>query len=230
MKELSGFARLSAAASLALAGLFSTAAEAQGFGVFNSCAQPSAYAGKLIKRVLDMTRQHFQPPLPTVYVCRNAWVPNAMAFTRQVGPNQWRHAMHYNPAFMAQLDAARQNEWAQLAVIAHEIGHLVQAHEAIQLGSYAPPQTLAALNYPWGRELYADRHAGFVMATLGAKPEDLAEAQLFMFSPHGSPSHPDTVSRLNAIYNGYTLGGGNAAGLPDPASLATDIMTRMTRW
>jgi hypothetical protein len=63
-----------------------------------------------------------------------------------------------------------------------------------------------------------------------ATPEDIEEAQRFMFSLHGSPTHPDTVSRLKALYDGYKKGGGNVATLPTPDNIAQGIYEQLSRW
>lgn len=202
----------------------SAPASAQPFNPMQFCQYPSQYAIDIFKKVVDETRKFAN--LPYTIICKNLAVPNAYALSYFDQLNGPQYTMHYNPMFMAQLDVSRQNDWAQIGVFAHEIGHLVEAAQTFN-NAWKP---VMSFNHPWQHELFADEHAGRVLARLGAEPKDIEEAQLFMFTMHGSPTHPDTISRLQALYKGYAQEGGDDSQLPPIQDISQNIFNRISRW
>lgn len=98
----------------------------------------------------------------------------------------------YNPAFMRELARSTGNYWSLVAVLAHEIGHLLLFHVEYE-----------------GRdhdfELEADRQAGFILRRMGAT---LAEAQsvFHQTSDTGSLTHPGRARRIQSIALGWQSG------------------------
>jgi hypothetical protein len=85
-----------------------------------------------------------------------------------------------------------------MTVLAHEVGHHAML-DTTWAGQY---------KHPWTRELGADWVSGLAMRRIGASlPDTLSGIQCSMgvFSP-GSPSHPDSQSRLQAITQGWWAG------------------------
>ncbi len=202
------------------------------------CLDPSPYSITVLKDVLEETRK--EVPLGEVALCRSYQVPNAYAIPVPVYQlNPWgqpvallgfQHFMYYNPLFMGQLDVSRNNKWAQYGVFAHEVGHFVDAEAQASQAMSQPMAMAFSFDSPWSKELFADRHAGRILARMGATAQDVEEAQRFMFTLHGSPTHPDTVSRLGALYEGYAGGGGDVSQLPSPDAIAQGIFEQVSRW
>ncbi len=112
-------------------------------------------------------------------------VANAAAYPPQGGRDGF---IVYNPDFLTRLFDI--NDWAATSVIAHEIGH----HLAIDA------------NHPNShrRELAADEISGCAMARMGATLEDATAAMLRGLPTNsGSPTHPGTSERINAIETAY---------------------------
>lgn len=96
----------------------------------------------------------------------------------------------YNPDFLNQLNSLHPA--APASVLAHEVGHFSQA------GGYAPNA--------WTRELSADYISGVSMRRLNVGANESQAALRSMFNIYGSPTHPDTPRRLNAMMTGYANG------------------------
>ena len=116
-------------------------------------------------------------------IYRSYQVENAGAFPSD-------RVVLYNPDFLNYLQ--RVHPAAPLSVIAHEVGHFSQA------GGYAPNS--------WTRELSADYISGVSMRRMGYDNGAASAALRSMFDAYGSPSHPDTPSRINAMLSGYSNG------------------------
>ena len=101
-----------------------------------------------------------------------------------------RRLLLYNPSFMQDIRGATGNPWAGIAVMAHEVGHHLEAHTITPGGSN--PRD----------ELEADEFAGNVLKRLGASLQD-AQAVFRTFSSRGSSTHPPRDARLTAVANGW---------------------------
>ncbi len=80
--------------------------------------------------------------------------------------------------------------WSELTVLAHEIGHHLNAH------------TLDGKGSRHDRELEADRFAGFVVSRLGGSL-DSALMLYREFSEEGSRTHPPRAKRMEAVEAGW---------------------------
>ena len=151
-------------------------------------------------------------------------VPNAAAATLPSGCGNvtvpCERALLYNPTFMQEMLDSTGNKWSSISVLAHEVGHHLEAH-TIRPGGSNPPD-----------ELEADEYSGFVLRKLGASLAD-TQAVFRTFSSGGSDTHPPRDARLTAVANGWTranrtgdgdtsclgigttTGGGTAAGRPN---------------
>lgn len=96
----------------------------------------------------------------------------------------------YNPRFMNGL--ARLHPAAPISVVAHEVGHFTPQ------GGFAPSS--------YTRELTADYVSGIAMRRIGYDQNAATVALRSMFDRFGSPSHPDTPRRINAMMQGYFSG------------------------
>ncbi len=92
----------------------------------------------------------------------------------------------YNPYFMNQLQMS--GVATPVSVLAHEVGHFVGP-----LQRHQNPQV---------RELDADCISGIAMRRMGASLQQAVHAQVLMPSG-GSPTHPPTQQRINAITKGF---------------------------
>ena len=98
------------------------------------------------------------------------------------------------------------NNWGNLFVLAHEVGHHINGH-SLDLVLYAADavgqQTLAQSRQD---ELEADEFAGFILAKLGG-PLSAANKVISSFSSNRDDTystHPSTTKRLAAAKRGYT--------------------------
>ena len=117
---------------------------------------------------------------------RSGGVPNAAAVIR--GSQRF---ILYNPSFMIQTRQQTHSNWAPVSIMAHEIGHHLNAHTLDNVGSRPD------------RELEADYFSGFILQRMGAT---LSEAQVAMNAlgdPIGSSTHPAKHDRLAAIATGW---------------------------
>ena len=97
----------------------------------------------------------------------------------------------YSPRFMQELREEVGNRWAGITVMAHEIGHHLEAHTISEKGSNP------------NDELEADEFAGNVLKRLGASLDD-AQAVFRIFPIEGSETHPSRDARLTAVATGWT--------------------------
>ena len=99
----------------------------------------------------------------------------------------------YNADWLKALDREANNQWAIYAIIAHEIGHYVLAHDRTAVGS---DPTI---------ELQADEYAGEVLAKMGACLSDAQAAfnSRIMQRQRGD-SHPPISERLAAVERGWS--------------------------
>ena len=118
-------------------------------------------------------------------------VPNAVATVIGQIPT-----IVYNPDFLGRLHYC--NWVAPISILAHEVGHHANLDTT----------WMAQFKHSWQRELAADWVSGLAMRRLGIP---LADAQTgivcsFGFFSPGSPSHPDSQRRLQAVQAGWYHG------------------------
>ena len=120
-------------------------------------------------------------------------INNAVAYT---SPTSGFRYILYDEEFMNSLSNRNNKYWANMAVLAHEVGHHINGHT---LG-----EDVSQYNNRL-QELEADEFAGFVLSKLGAALKEVEE----IFSNLGQDgddtyrSHPNKTRRLNAINKGF---------------------------
>ncbi|MFM9938272.1 MAG: NADase-type glycan-binding domain-containing protein [Hyphomicrobiaceae bacterium] len=114
-----------------------------------------------------------------------------------ITPNGQRF-IFYNATFMQKLKQKTTDQWTQVSILAHEVGHHLAFHTEI-----------AGNDHKF--ELEADYFSGFVMRRLGATL-DQAHAAIRAISPQvATASHPGLDQRLQIITIGWTDGGSQGA-------------------
>jgi len=98
----------------------------------------------------------------------------------------------YNPVFIDWINKTTNNKWANLALLAHEVGHHLNGHTIKKSGSRP------------ALELEADEFAGFVLRKLGASLEQAQEVMIYIAGNEASKTHPARNSRMQAIQNGWS--------------------------
>ena len=115
----------------------------------------------------------------------------------------------YDREFMNSI--SNGNNWANLFVLAHEVGHHINGHSVdlvLQIGEVVEPKALSVKRQ---QELEADEFAGFVLSKLGG-PISEANKIISRISTNSDDSystHPSRSKRLAAAKKGYD----NALGL-----------------
>jgi len=104
----------------------------------------------------------------------------------------------YNPIYIATLTNITKNNWAAMALLAHEVGHHINGHTRRRGGS--KPEL----------ELEADEFAGFILQKLGASLEQAQQVMHFIAKTTASSTHPARNSRLLAIEKGWNKATGEA--------------------
>ncbi len=140
----------------------------------------SAAAQQIIHNINDVIG------LEPKFQIRSANIPNAAAVI-----SSGQRFILYNPKFIDAINQAAKTQWASIAILAHEIGHHLNGHTLLGMGSR--PDI----------ELEADQFSGFVLRKMGAS---LGEAQLSMnivASRYASKTHPGKSARLASIENGW---------------------------
>ena len=115
-----------------------------------------------------------------------AGVPNAAAVIQD-----GRRYVLYNQRFMYSLRQETGSKWAPISILAHEIGHHLNAH-TLDRGGSRPDL-----------ELEADYFSGNVLQRMGADLDDALAAMDLLGSSSGSSTHPGKRDRLAAITNGW---------------------------
>ncbi|MEP7372188.1 MAG: hypothetical protein ABI675_02295 [Chitinophagaceae bacterium] len=100
----------------------------------------------------------------------------------------------YNPSFINWINKETHDKWANLALLAHEVGHHLNGHTIKRSGSRP------------ALELEADEFAGFVLHKLGASLEQAQEVMKYIANNKASKTHPARNSRMRAIQNGWSKG------------------------
>jgi hypothetical protein len=184
----------------------------------------SAHVSEIISAILRVT-QDASVSLSPIAVCRMPGLKNAQSIACPSG-NRYDFRIFYDPAPMAEIDVRSNNKFVPIGFFAHEVGHFV---ELMELSQIPITQKSFGLNMPWIEELRADRHAGFVLAKLGASYADVQAWQRLMFAGP-SFSHPGAVQRIEEMLRGYVAGGGATANAVDAAAVAREIAGEMSRW
>lgn len=110
----------------------------------------------------------------------------------------------YNPAFIESLNSAtKNNKWAIMTLLAHEIGHHMSGHTSRRGGN-----KLAL-------ELQADEFAGFIMQKMGATLQQSQNVMFYISKTEDSKTHPARSSRITAIEKGWV----KATGLNETSAL-----------
>ena len=110
----------------------------------------------------------------------------------------------YDKAFMKLINS-RTNDWASLAILAHEVGHHINGH-TLDLTMYAGGVVEAkSLAVKRKQELEADEFAGFILARLGATSDEaLAFTEVFQEKDDTYDTHPSKSKRVASVTKGYT--------------------------
>lgn len=152
---------------------------------------PSDQAREVIDEIMN------QMVLPSNFTIKAANVPNAMA---QV--IQGERYILYDETFMEQIYNQTGDYWAQVSILAHEIGHHLSGHTLGRGGSR--PEL----------ELQADKFSGSVLFRLGATLEQAQAAVSTLPDNIESTTHPAKSARMTAIAVGYRQAREQAGGVP----------------
>lgn len=129
--------------------------------------------------------------LPSNFKIKAANVDNAAATILCLDSVNCIRYILYNQEFMETVKNNSKSNFAELSILAHEIGHHLSGHTLLSSGN----------NHD--QELEADRFSGFILYKLGAT---LGESQIAvdqLCSEKGSLTHPPKSARLAAIANGW---------------------------
>ena len=113
-------------------------------------------------------------------------VSNAVAVIR----GKQRYIL-YSQFFMQQVKNATGNQWSEISILAHEIGHHLNNHTLEENGSRPD------------LELEADMFSGHVLYRMGASMADAVAAMNKVADENGSSTHPPRRTRVAAITNGW---------------------------
>lgn len=130
-------------------------------------------------------------------------ISNALAITY----NGNRYIL-YDKKFM-QLIAQYTNNWSNIFILAHEVGHHINGHT--RDAALAGVLSDSSLEKQRQEELEADKFAGFVLAKLGASLNQTVAA-VDLLSPttdDAYSTHPNKNKRLESIRIGYSNGSSN---------------------
>lgn len=108
----------------------------------------------------------------------------------------------YDPELMKDI-SDKTNEWSNLSILAHEIGHHVNGHPLDIDLTYNDLAELPTQTERKRDELEADYYSGFVMYKLGASLEESQEAILVYAAEKSIDNYPSRNERLVAIEEGY---------------------------
>lgn len=111
----------------------------------------------------------------------------------------------YDKKFMS-LISSRTNDWSNLTILAHEVGHHLNGHSIdLSMAKIVEPKSLAEKRK---QELEADEFAGFIMAKLGAPLSSvLSSISLITTDDDDTYStHPKRSKRLQRLSVGFNKG------------------------
>jgi hypothetical protein len=121
-----------------------------------------------------------------------ASVPNAVAVIQDK-----ERVILYSLVFMQRITNSTATEWSARTILAHEIGHHLNGHTLLGVGSRPP------------LELQADRFAGHAVRLMGGSLEQ-AMAAYQLLSLAGTETHPPKSARLEAVTKGWTEAAGGS--------------------
>ena len=107
-------------------------------------------ADKALNRIMKLTG------LPANFELKSASVPNACAVVKCDDYGDCKRYILYSQEFMENIKSETRTNYAELGVLAHEIGHHLSGHTLTNSGSR------------YDTELEADKFAGFILYKLGA--------------------------------------------------------------
>jgi len=143
---------------------------------------PSNEAERIVAEIVDALG------LDKNFTVRSSNVSNALATSF----NGTRY-IFYSTSFLEKFKADANTQWAAYSVMAHEIGHHLNAHNFGETN----PRARKML------ELEADQFSGSVLRMLGATIDE-AQAGLNTFDLQGETNtHPPTTARKEAVSNGW---------------------------
>ncbi|MBE8158378.1 MAG: hypothetical protein HAW59_03180 [Betaproteobacteria bacterium] len=102
-----------------------------------------------------------------------------------------RRFVLYGGNFMRDAEQKTGTKWGPVSIMAHEIGHHINAHTFSEQGDRRE------------LELEADIFSGGVLQKLGATLEESQAAMRFYTPEKGTDTHPGKTARLQAIYSGW---------------------------
>ena len=117
----------------------------------------------------------------------------------------------YDKEFMNSI--SNGNNWANLFVLAHEVGHHINGHSVdliLQIGEVVEPKALSVKRQ---QELEADEFAGFVLARLGGSISSINEVlvKISNNSDDSFSSHPSRDKRILAAIKGFNKDSNNSS-------------------
>ena len=147
--------------------------------------EPDDEARNFFRQLLDAAG--FPPIDDRIQIRASKDTDNAEAFVER-----GQRYILYNSAFMREIAELTGNYWSLVAVLAHEIGHLLLFHVEFD-----------------GRfhefELEADRQAGFILRRMGATLEE-AQGVFRHFPESDTPTHPGRARRIQSVALGWHSG------------------------
>ncbi len=108
----------------------------------------------------------------------------------------------YDKKFMS-LISSRTNDWSNLTILAHEVGHHLNGHSIdLSMAKIVEPKSLAEKRR---QELEADEFAGFIMAKLGAPLSSVLSSMSLITTDDDDTysTHPKRSRRLERLKVGY---------------------------
>jgi hypothetical protein len=140
----------------------------------------SADAEKIVSDIMNATGLNCR------FRIKEANVPNVEATIK----HHERYIL-YNSEFVNKVNAVTKSKWANIFILAHEVGHHLDGH------------TEAGLRSCPAIELEADQFAGFVLYKMGATLEQAQLAMYYISNAQSSKTHPARADRLTAIEQGW---------------------------
>lgn len=141
--------------------------------------EPSDAAVAFVDKIL-----HYSG-LPNRFEIKEAQVNNAIAVV--LGAKRY---ILLDRNFMASVNQQAGTNWAFVAILAHEIGHHLNAHG---LSGGSRPEN----------ELEADYYSGYALGMMGANEDQAKSAMMVLPDPIVVTTHPKKEDRLAAISNGW---------------------------
>jgi|TARA_B110000879_G_scaffold22306_1_gene28924 hypothetical protein len=141
-------------------------------------------ADKALNRIMKLTG------LPANFELKSASVPNACAVVKCDDYGNCKRYILYSQEFMENIKYETRTNYAELGILAHEIGHHLSGHTLTNTGSR------------YDTELEADKFAGFMLYKLGATITEVKQCYSSLPST-GSSTHPPKSARIAAVSSGY---------------------------